>query len=82
MKQYPYLKRKNLYPNTETNEPIKYYPLTVQLASFYGRCAGCGSKPIRVDSLYHFELCKTCEADDVANGIASHVFEMERQGYE
>lgn len=73
MSQYPYLQRKNLYPKTLPNEPIKYYPNTVRLASHYGKCAGCGSVPVRVDSYYHFELCTTCDAEDVAEGIADHV---------
>jgi len=72
--QFPYLQRKNLYPKTEANEPIKYYPNTVLLGKHDGKCDGCGSTPVRVDSYYHFELCKTCDAQDVADEIAAHVF--------
>lgn len=75
MKQFPYLQRKKLYPKTEANEPIVYYKKTVSLASHYGKCAGCGGPPTRVDSYYHFELCDVCEADVVAGAIADHVFE-------
>ena len=73
--QYPYLQRKNLYPKTGPGEPIKYYPNTVRLAGHCGHCAGCGSPPVRVDSYYNFELCKTCDAQDVAGEIAAHVFD-------
>lgn len=71
--QYPYLQRKNLYPKTGPGEPIKYYPNTVKLAQHDGKCDGCGSTPVRVDSYYNFELCKTCDAQDVAEVIMDHV---------
>jgi len=73
MIQHPYLQRKNLYPLTKAGEPIKYYLITVRLAKHSGRCAGCGSVPVRVDSYYHFELCMTCDAEDVAQEIHDHV---------
>lgn len=74
MAQYPYLQRKKLYPKTKAGEPIVYYPRTVKLASHSGRCVGCGGVPVRVDSYYHFELCNECEADEVGQAIADHVF--------
>lgn len=72
--QHPYLDRKNLYPKTGPTEPIRYYPNTVKLAKHYGRCSGCGGVPTRVDSYYQFELCDKCTAEEVAEGIAEHVF--------
>lgn len=76
MKQHPYLNRKALYHKTSASEPIIYYPFTVRLQNHRsGLCAGCGKPAVRVDSYYNFCLCSECEADEVGQAIADHVFE-------